>query len=371
MSNRCESILIILCARAAARRAVLGAAMVFALVGSGCGAGVSQDSSPAPAGEAITLPMGDATDERIFQIELRVVGMPEAGSWREWLQPATGIWRREREGKIEIFTGSEYALLEGAYRYLRRGSGAFLEPVASGTAALAPLTALAQGKGDAPEVTVEAGQTTITFKAGGHTIEGVVEAAVTPGSQAAADLFELPSLDEFTAVATEHAVGTSPILDVEPYWLGPSIAGRQAETVVEHYETVTPELTAEGWSRRDEARLYITFYTPVPGQTNATSPTPEPDEIQVSNEPIDLPVAQGAIAAANGRNGDLESEPWPRTTVTLQSGERVTVIPDRGEGIGEIRQGFLVLTDTTLVKVTGRFELDAIPDIAASLRRIP
>jgi hypothetical protein len=119
-------------------------------------------------------------------------------------------------------------------------------------------------------------------------------------------------------------------------------------------------------------RSYIVFYE-LPSARGKSSALPGQDqpswEIQVSSQPITLPAAQGAIEAANGRSGDLRYEPWPRTTVRLRNGEKVVVIPDAGEGTGPIRAGFLVITEETLVKVTGEFTLGEIRSLAEQLVR--
>jgi hypothetical protein len=49
---------------------------------------------------------------------------------------------------------------------------------------------------------------------------------------------------------------------------------------------------------------------------------------------------------------------------------RATVIPDRGEDLGDVRNGFTVITDTTLISVHGRFALTEIEGFAEQLRPV-
>ncbi len=99
-----------------------------------------------------------------------------------------------------------------------------------------------------------------------------------------------------------------------------------------------------------------------PGQ-----PTP-PGEVQVASQPLATPYAQAVVAALNGRNGDVTYPAWPRSEVTLADGTKAVVVPAMFEGGGPTRPGFSVITDTTLVNVTGEFAIEEIPTIAASLR---
>jgi hypothetical protein len=63
----------------------------------------------------------------------------------------------------------------------------------------------------------------------------------------------------------------------------------------------------------------------------------------------------------------LGAAPWPRETVQLANGEQAVVIADRADGIGRIRAGFTVITETTLINVVAPI---AVADIAALARQL-
>ena len=154
--------------------------------------------------------------------------------------------------------------------------------------------------------------------------------AISSTKADAQGLFAVP-LDRITTTAREVDPGDPTSLPVSPYWFGEALGNHSAVTAVEHETRLTEALRAEGWSERDATEDYIVFYelSAADGRSSALPDQNQPaGEIQVSSQPITLPAAQGAIDAANGRNGDLRYKPWPRSTVRLRSGEKAVVIPD-------------------------------------------
>jgi hypothetical protein len=204
----------------------------------------------------------------------------------------------------------------------------------------------------------------------GVEIGATVKSVISPAEADERGLFDVPT-DLVVTSAIEAPVGKLTSLPVSRYWFGETFGDHSAITAVGHETVLTDALRAQGWSERDATENYIVFYelASAKGRSSALPGQDEPSgEIQVSSQPIRLPAAQGAIDAANGHNGDLEYEPWPRETVRLLDGEEVVVVPDAGEGIGPIRAGFLMITKETLVTVTGRFKVEEIPASAAQLR---
>jgi hypothetical protein len=304
----------------------------------------------------------------IVRVELSADGAPATRT--EWVDPATGRWRAEQDGRTEIYTGDAYVLLDGPRGYLRQGSPAFLGSLKTGSVSLAPLRAFLTGRAfDRADSSGAGSGNVLRFVRNGAAIEGLIDGKLAQPEAARLELFAVPA-DRITTIARERQPGAPPSIGVRAYWFGPSTVEHRAVNAVEHTTVVGPELRRLGSTPRDEAQLYITFYErgENAGRSSAYPGVAPNGEIQVSNEPISSARAQGAIDAANGINGDLRYAPWPRTKIRLRGGENAIVIPDAGESVGPTRNGFLVLTPTTLVKVTGGpFALDDIPKLAETL----
>jgi hypothetical protein len=308
-----------------------------------------------------------AGDAEVFELQVGPPGTKDTVT--EWLDVEAGRWRLEDRDRTLIYTGSDYAVIEGASGYLRQGSPEFI----GGLGSLAPgMEALRAQLADR-SASLAPGSVVFELESeGGVKLEATVVSAISTFEADARGLFAVP-VDRITTTATEVALGRPTSLPVSPYWFGETVGDHSAVTAVEHETRLTDALRAEGWSERDATEDYVVFYElgSAEGRSSALPGQDQPaGEIQVSSQPITLPAAQGAIDAANGRNGDLRYKPWPRTTVRLPTGEKVIVIPDAGEGGGPVRAGFLVVTDETLVKVTGEFTLREIENLAAQLRPV-
>jgi hypothetical protein len=285
----------------------------------------------------------------------------------EWIDISSNRWRLVMGNRTVVFTGVDYVTLHGPQGYLRRGSLEFIGSLSVG----APAVSEIREKLTSQTATREPGAVILSFETpDGTKVEARTTDAISASEADARGLFAIPA-DGITTTAVEVEPGTPTSLPVSAYWFGNSLDSHAPVTAVEHQTKLTEAMKAEGWSDRDETIDYVVFYelASAAGRSSALPDQEQPaGEIQVSSKPIDLPAAQGAIDAANGQNGDLTYEPWPRTTIKLASGEEATVIPDVGEGSGTVRAGFLVITPSALVTVTGSFRLDQIPEIASRLK---
>jgi hypothetical protein len=350
-------------------RTVVGGVIVTAMAValSACGADSRDVRSPAHG-------VGSGAVQRVSVTGSAVTGTTPR---REWIDVQSGRWRIEDGGRTRIFRGNEYIVLDDIFgASVRTGSEAFLGYIRSLAVSRDAVEHYVAGKAKAHGISVENaddGKTVLRFRRGGHVFVATIEETLTDTEAGTLGLFTVPSDQEVTTRATEVVPGRRPSLPVQAYWFGNEIEGRQAVTAIEHSSLVTPELLARGLSPKDEARAYLLFYE-LPSARNQTSAFPgqraPTGEIQVANQPIDLPAAQGAIDAFNGINGDQRYSAWPRTQVTLANGEPAVVIPDLADGNETMRSSFAVVTDTTLINVIGRFDLTEIPLIAKQLRPV-
>lgn len=325
---------------------------------------VANALSTAPSA-SVAMARTAADDGAVFRVSLSRADAPSAILRTEWLQPSTTHWRIEGDGETKIHAGNRYFALDGPTGYLREGSDAFLGYLRAKPLAMGPLLKHLSGGGVA---SVSDGRTQLRFTRAGVDFIATIQEHILLAR--AADLFVVPQ-SRITTTQRELRAGQATSLPVRAYWLGRQAAGRTAITAMEYRNRVTDARHAAGSSARDEATLHITFYEePAARGMNSSMPgeTAPAGEIQVSSQPIDLPAAQGAIDAINGKNGDLRYEPWPRTTVTLANGEAATLVLDRGESNGDTRLAFLVLTKPTFIKVTGVFAEAEIPGLASQLR---
>lgn len=170
---------------------------------------------------------------------------------------------------------------------------------------------------------------------------------------------------------TDLGVGQAPA-DVTGYWFGRSAGGWHVAAAAEHSRVRTAAQVSAGTTTRGEIRAYVAFYEPAGKSTTSAQPgtgAPRPDgELQVTSEAIGTAHAQGLIASFNGTNGDASYPAWPRFNVTLPDGEAAVVVPDQSEGTGSVRNGFYVMTPSTLVSVSGGITVDSIQSLAATLR---
>jgi hypothetical protein len=341
------------------RRAATGlcvAALTLMLLGCGQTQQVSEAAPPADA---------------VYRLSLHAVDAP--GKRTEWVDPQTGHWRIEQEGQTIIFTGDSYVTVsERDGVAVRTGSPAYLGYLVERAISRRPLRSYIAGRAGADSVDVRAaagGKTQLEFQSGHSVVAATIEESVSPGDAERRGLFSIPA--PVRSTAREVPVGTTASLPVQAYWLGPAVQGRTAVFATEHFTPLTEELLrSPGWSERDEAIVHSTFYE-LPSARGTSSALPGQEgpegEIRVVSQPIAAVVSQVAIQAYNGRNGDFEYKPWPRETVQLANGEQAVVIADRADGIGRLRAGFAVITETTLVNVVGPI---AVADIAALARQL-
>jgi hypothetical protein len=308
----------------------------------------------------------------VYRLLVRAVDAP--GTRTEWIDVESGAWRIEEGEETAIFTGDSYvtmSALDGVA--VRTGSSAYLGSLADRAVSRPALASyLADAAKDAGvEVSATtSGKTELQFRAGAIPLKATIAERITAAEAAKRDLFTVPANPR--TMATEVPVGVAASIPVRAYWFGPSVDGRDAVTAVEHFTPLTDELlSSPGWGRRDGAIVHETFYElpSAEGKSSALPGQSAPDgEIMVVSQPLRAPVAQAAIDAYNGTNGDLEYEPWPRQTVTLANGEQAVLIPDRGEGTGRVRAFFAVITATTLVNVVAPVATEDMAALAQQLR---
>ncbi len=278
----------------------------------------------------------------------------EGGAWTEIVAPVSGQCRLETGERVEIVGGRTRAVVEPQNGVsVRTGSRRFLGYIVRDCPSAAPLRERLR-RGEA----IRAGDVVVLGPHRHGTVEGEL------GDPSAA--FAVP-LERLTSYDIERAVGERPWQPIRAYWFGRSISRRRAVRAVEHFDL--------GFSgrppRRVPSSVHIFLYelASARGRSSAEPGRSAPvGELQVVSQPIHQVNARGTIAAINGRNGEFRYKPWPRTRIRLANGERATLVPARWESTGRIRDGFLVLTKTTLVGVSGRVRLERIPDLARRLR---
>ena len=291
----------------------------------------------------------------------------------------TGAWRSQVSDRRYVVKGNQYAVvnLDDGSVYHRIGSPSFLGYLRQSDA----LFALRQFKGGARTLSARgvglrvgktsAGRTVLRAVRGGKLLFAVtIQRRISDGEAAKQGLFSIRQGGP-PDVEREVPVGQAPTLPVQAYWFGRQVNGTQATTATERSHARTPEELASGVGPRADTTVHITLYEApgAQGHSSAEPGRPAPaGEIQVMNEPVGSAHAQAFIDALNGHNGEYVYPAWPRSQVTLGNGEQATVVPDQFDSDGPVREGFFVITDKTLVHVSGSFPLKAIPALAASLR---
>ncbi len=313
----------------------------------------------------------------VYRLTVTATIGPATEGWIEWLAPGSGRYRIEQSNRTYVFTGSSYAILDkrqGAH--VRTGSAAFLGSFSERAAARDALRGFLAGNLAGVEVKEHPdGRKELHFRRGETKIVAIIEEKLSALEAQERKIFVIPS-DEVTSSATERRVGSRPARPIRVYWFGPAVAGRVAVTAIENF---AGPASGRGNTRPAQPDATVTSHTTfyerpaAKGKSSALpGQRPPAGEIQVLSQPVGSWTAQRAIKAYNGINGDLRYKPWPRTSVRLSNGEKVTVVPDRGESTGKVRSGFAVITRTTLVTVTGSgsFALNSIPGTARLLRPI-
>lgn len=307
----------------------------------------------------------------VYRLQVTATAAQGAESWTEWVAPVSGRWRIEAD-RTYVYTGGAYIVLtDGEGAYVRTGSASFLGTLPGRAVSREPLHAYLTG--DSAGVTATKlpdGRTELGFRRGTISYVAVIEEKISAADAEARKLFSVP-VDRVTSSTTERRVGERTAQTVSAYWLGTVYSRWRATTAVEQYAGPSPDQRSRESPPREPVTSYVVFYelasargksSALPGQR------PPPGEIRVLSQSVTSWVAQRAIAAYNGRNGDLRYRPWPRTTVILPSGEKATVIPDFSAGAAPLRRGFAVITKTALVNVSGSFKPAAISAVAQRLR---
>jgi hypothetical protein len=325
---------------------------------------------------AVAAPSTTATaaPDDVYRLTVTATSGQAIGTWTEWVAPASGRWRIEQGDRTYVYTGTQYVVFgDGSGAYVRTGSAAFLGSFPNRAVTRDPLRAQLAGAAGVKVTTLPDGRVELEFTKGSTSYTATIEETIPAADAAARGLFAVP-LAEVTSSSTERTVGLGPAPPLVGYWFGATYAGTKATAAVEQYSGPSPDERSRQTPPREAVASFVVLYerpaangrsSAIPGQRAPAG------EIQVLSQPVSSSAAKRAIQAYNGRNGNLRYRAWPRSVVTLRSGERATVIPDRSESLGPVRRGFAVVTKTTLVNVSGSFKLTAIPAAAALLRQLP
>jgi hypothetical protein len=297
----------------------------------------------------------------------------------EFVSLKTGAWRSQVSNRRYIVKGNQYAVvdLDSGSVYHRIGSPSFLGYLRQSDALMAlrqykggPRTLAARGVELRVGKTLHGRTVLRAFRSGKLLFAATMQRRVSDGEAAKRGLFSI-SQGGPPDIEREVPVGQPSSLPVRAYWFGRQVNGTQATTATERSHARTPEELALGVGPRADTTVHITLYEApgAQGRSSAEPGRPAPaGEIQVMSEPVASAHAQGFIDALNGHNGDYIYPAWPRSQVTLANGEQATLVADQFNGDGPVREGFFVITDKTLVHVSGSFPLKAIPTLAQSLR---
>lgn len=317
-----------------------------------------------------------AADGDVYKLIVKASAGQTTAQWVEWVAPDTGRWRIEEADRTYLFTGTSYTVLDrrqGAH--VRTGSALFLGTLVDRAVSRDALRNFLAGNLTGLEVKeLPDDKTELGFQRGSTRIIATIDEKVPAAAAEERKLFVVPA-DQITSSSTERPVGVRPGLSIKAYWLGARALGRSAVTAIDYFAGPARDRNGSRASQTNgPVSSHVTFYE-LPAAAGKSSALPgsraPAGEVQVLSQPIGSWTAQRAIRAYNGINGTLRYKRWPRTSVTLANAEKVTVIPDRGESTGKTRNGFAVITRTTLVNVTGNFKLNSIPAAARLLRPIP
>jgi hypothetical protein len=295
----------------------------------------------------------------------------------EWVAPESSTWRIHAGDRIYISAPRHYVVVDGdhALPYIRTGSPVFLGNLRDLSFGLAPLRrhlGLDRTLRAATKATRESGKTTLHV-AGSQERTVTIERRLAPEVARRQGIFSVSwatGRNEFREVP----VGRPSSLGVRAYWLGPQAGERRAVIATEWVRTRTAEEIAYGIPPRSESEVHTTIYA-APGAHGRNSAIPgiverPAGEMQVVSEPLSSPHAQVVLRAIDGQNGDLTSEPWPRTTIRLRGGESATVVADQADSSPDARTSFLVIVGDTLVSVVGSFTDAEVTAVARTLRPI-
>jgi hypothetical protein len=336
-----------------------------ALIASGLALAAAGLTSASPDGRsAVAAPSADAY---VYRVSVEAPGTEAVPSRVEWVAPLSGAWRVDGDHATKIYADGRYVVVDpdqGAF--VRSGSRWFLGDLPDRAVVRDALRSHVLGRAarDGVSTRLIAGRTELSFSRRGIRYRATVVERLAANTARARALFTVPN-ELVTSFSAERRPGSRASVPVVPYWFGSAVAGRTAVGSVEHSSKPirgNPERVA---NPRGEAILYITFYElpEAGGQSGATpgqDTTPE-GEIQVVSQPRSLARTRGMLEAADGVNGDLRYEPWPRSQVELAKGEQAMLVINRGEAPAPGPDGepvwreFWVVTESTLTAVIGSF----------------
>ena len=349
--------------------------LTLAAIAAGAASALSSDS---PDTNRVGVEASSQTGT-VYEVAVKLGGPAASGMWREWVDVRTGAWHIDQEGSIRIWDGRRtYANeLLGIGRYVRTGSRRYM-----GELLALPIGARVVPQYLSGQRRFSVGQTALGRR--GRVIAGrnnVLTLDVSSGRRAEVrllrrldashpevrGLFRL-TIDRWTDVDVEKAVGARADAPVVAYWFGPSIGRHRATIATQHQEVRSRTEVERGAPDRSDVRAHVTFYSP-PEANEATSAQPgqrsaPPGEVQVVSQAVDSARALYIQRMFDGMNGDLATPAWSRSEIKLANGEAATLFPDLHG------TGFYVVTSRSLVFVTRDVPGVSTEEAAQSLRPI-
>ena len=310
-------------------------------------AGITSVASASPGAVPPDLVQLGAVTAPAYALSVRIEGQRASG-WSEVVAPRSGHCRQEdAEGRVEIAGGRTRAVVDGSGVYVRTGSPEFaVGRVGVACASLAPLRSKSTQVGDE-----------LRFEWRGFTVVAKVTAELTAAEVARKASFSVP-LDRLESYDIERPVGKRRFRPARAYWLGRTFADRTATRAIEHFDN--PDL---GSGRNRPSTVYFVLYG-LRGTSGAPDERPSDEALQVGSQPVGEVLARRTIEHFTRTHARYRG---PRYSVRLASGERAVAYPNLSEGRSPV-MGFVVVTRTTLVSISGRFRLREIPAVARRLR---
>lgn len=280
-------------------------------------------------------------EEYVYKVRFHIEADPSCADascvtvkYLEWVAPNRGWWRAESADGTGFATTQIYARNMHVTDHndgppsVRIGSPVFLGYLAEPSLGLRAL------QGSEPW---EVGDM-VQAESRGRPFSATIEERITLEEAERRGIFAIP--EKQFDLHRELAPGEQPTLAVQPYWFGPSIAGREAVTATEGRFT----------DNDGEVLTYTTRYElPSAGGKSSAQPgqTPPQGEIQVVSQPVDGWRAQKAsnapadrkpveVTLANGEDALLYVGPGPERSVTVVT--KSTAVSFTGIPLREARQ---------------------------------
>ena len=308
--------------------------------------GITSVAAASPGDVPPDLVQLGAVTARVYTVSVRVE-RPSASSWSEVVAPGSGHCRQEdAEGRVQIAGGRTRAIIESSGVYVRTGSPEFA--FGRSGVACASLASLRSKHLGSVRSSGSSG--------GGLAVVASVTAELTTADAHRAS-FSVP-LDRLDSYDIERPVGERRFRPARAYWLGRTFRNRTATRAIEHF--YNPDL---GSGRNRPSTVYSVLYGPR-GASGAPDERPRDVPLQVGSQLVGEALARRTIDHFTRSHARYR---WPRYSVCLVSGERAAAYPNLGEGRSPVI-GFVVVTRTTLVSVSGAFRLREIPAVARRLR---